>query len=130
MKYLALGKAPTLILDNVTIAANTASSASTGVDLGAAVDFGIGYQMTFNASATKGARIDLFADQAGASASFTVGTYADACDSGDVQVDSGHQVQGFIQLQRAARYVKAKVVNLDTGQSITACSLWAQVQTP
>lgn len=127
---MALGKTPTLILDNVTIAANTASAASTGVDLGDAVDFGIGYQMTFNASATKGARIDLYADPAGASVSFTVGTYADPCDSGDVQVDAGHQVQGFVQLQRAARYVKAKVVNLDTGQSITGCSLWAQVQKP
>lgn len=127
---MALSKTPTLILDNVTIAANTPSAASTGVDLGDAVDFGIGYQMTINALATKGARIDLFADPAGASVSFTVGTYADACDSGDVQVDAGHQVQGFVQLQRAARYVKAKVVNLDTGQSITACSLWAQVQKP
>lgn len=127
---MALSKTPTLILDNVTIAANSASAASTGVDLNDAVDFGIGYQMTFNASATKGARIDLFADPAGASVSFTVGTYADACDAGDVQVDAGHQVQGFIQLQRAARYVKAKVVNLDTGQSITGCSLWAIVQKP
>jgi hypothetical protein len=127
---MALGKTPTLILNAVTVAANSASSESTGVDLGAAVDFGIGYQMTFNASATKGARIDLYADPAGASVSFTVGGYADPCDSGDVQVDAGHQVQGFVQLQRAARFVKAKVVNLDTGQSITACSLWAQVQAP
>jgi hypothetical protein len=127
---MALSKTPFLILDNVTIAANSASAASTGVDLNDAVDFGIGYQMTFHASATKGARIDLYADPAGASQNFTIGTYADPCDSGDVQVDAGHQVQGFIQMQRAARYVRARVVNLDTGQAITGCSLWAIVQKP
>ena len=35
---MALSKTPTLILDNVTIAANSASAASTGVDLNDAVD--------------------------------------------------------------------------------------------
>jgi hypothetical protein len=127
---MALSKTVTQILNGATVAANSSSSASTGVDLSEAVDFGIGYQMTFNGSATKGARIDLFADPEGASVSFTVGSYADACDSGDVAVDAGHQVQGFVQMQRAAKYVRAKVVNLDTGQSITGCSLWAQVQKP
>jgi len=127
---MALSKTPTQILNNVTIAANGTSSESTGVDLNDAVDFGIGYQMTFNASATKGARIDLYADPSGASQSFTIGSYADPCDSGDVQVDAGHQVQGFIQMQRAARYVKCKVVNLDTSYSITGCSLWSIVQKP
>jgi hypothetical protein len=127
---MALSKTPTLIMNAVTIAANGVSTESTGVDLNDAVDFGIGYQMTFNASATKGARIDLYADPAGAAQTFSIGTYADPCDSGDVQVDAGHQVQGFIQLQRAARYVKCKVTNLDTGQSITGCSLWSIVQKP
>jgi len=127
---MALSKTPTQIISNITVSANTASTASTGVDLNNAIDFGIGFQMTFNASATKGARIDLYADPAGASVSFTIGSYAAPCDSGDVQLSAGHQVQGFIQMQRAARYVKAKIVNLDTGQSITAASLWAHVQTP
>ena len=127
---MALSKTVTPILNSATMAANSSSSASTGVDLSQAVDFGIGYQMTFNASATKGARIDLYADPEGASISFTIGTYADPCDSGDVAVDAGHQVQGFVQMQRAAKYVRAKVTNLDTGQSITGCSLWAIVQTP
>ena len=127
---MALSKTPIIILDNVTVAANSASNPSTGVDLNDAVDFGIGYQMSFNVSATKGARIDLYADPAGASVSFTVGTYANPCDSGDIRVNAGRQVQGFFQMQRAARYVRAKVVNLDTGQSITGCSLWAIVQKP
>ncbi|ALK06158.1 hypothetical protein SAMN02910340_02104 [Methanosarcina thermophila] len=127
---MALNKTATQILSGATVAANSSSSASTGVDLSQAVDFGIGYQMTFHASATKGARVELFADPEGASVSFTVGTYADPCDSGDVDVDAGHQVQGFVQMQRAAKFVKAKVRNLDTGQSITGASLWAIVQTP
>lgn len=127
---MALSKTPTQIISNITVSANTASAASTGVDLNNAIDFGIGYQMTFNASATKGARIDLYADPTGASISFTVGSNAAPCDSGDVKLKAGGQVQGFIQMQRAARYVKAKIVNLDTGQSITAASLWSHVQTP
>ena len=127
---MALSKESTIILNGAAIAANSASPESTGVDLNDAVDFGIGYQMTFHASATKGARIDLYADPAGASQSFTIGTYADPCDSGDVQVDAGHQVQGFIQMQRAPKFVRAKVVNLDSSQSLTNCSLWAIVQKP
>lgn len=127
---MALNKEVTQIMNNVTVAANTISDPSTGVDLSAAVDFGIGYQMSFSGSATKGARIELFADPKGASISFNVGSYADACDSGDVAVDAGHQVQGFVQLQRAAKYVRARVRNLDPGQSITGVSLWAQVQKP
>jgi hypothetical protein len=127
---MALSKESTIILNGAAIAANSASPESTGVDLNDAVDFGIGYQMTFHTSATKGARIDLYADPAGASQSFTIGTYADPCDSGDVQVDAGHQVQGFIQMQRAPKFVRAKVVNLDSSQSLTNCSLWAIVQKP
>ena len=51
-------------------------------------------------------------------------------DSGDVDVDAGHQVQGFVQMQRAAKFVKAKVRNLDTGQSITeqACGLLCRLR--
>ncbi len=127
---MALSKESILILNGAAIAANSESTESTGVDLSNAVDFGIGYQMTFSGTATKGARIDLYADPAGASISFTIGAYASPCDSGDVQVKAGKTVQSFFQMQRAAKFVRAKVVNLDTGQSITGCSLWATVQKP
>lgn len=127
---MALSKESILILNGAAIAANSESPDSTGVDLSNAVDFGIGYQMTFSGQATKGARIDLYADPAGASISFTIGSYANPCDSGDVQINAGKTVQGFIQMQRAAKFVRAKVVNLDPGLSISGCSLWAQIQKP
>lgn len=128
---MALDKTPTLILNNVTISSGASSNASSGVDLSEAVDFGIGYQLTFNGSVSSGivgAQIELYADPSGTAVEFAVGSYADPCDSGDVMSDPGHQVQGFIPMNRAAKYVKAKVKNT-SGYSITACSLWAQVQT-
>lgn len=126
---MTLSKTPTLIISNQTVAASGVSD-STGVDLSQTVDFGIGYQLTFNGSATLGARIDLFADPTGASVTFTIGAHADPCDAGDIALDAGSQVQGFFQMQRAAKYIKARIVNLDTAQSITAASLWSIVQQP
>lgn|GEM_PF-858237 len=129
VEIMALSKTVTAIISNQTISA-ASSSPSTGIDLSGSVDFGIGYQLTFSGTATLGARIDLYADPGGNSITFTVGTHADPCDAGDVALDAGSQVQGFFQMQRAAKYVKAVIVNLDTGQSITAASLWAIVQSP
>jgi hypothetical protein len=127
---MALTKTISTIQSNVTVAANTLGAASTGVDLSGAVDFGIGYKMTFNGSATLGAVIELYADPEGAAVDFTVGAYDDPADAGDVAVDAGHQARGFVPLNRSAKYVKAKVRNLDTGQSITGIYLYATVQAP
>lgn len=126
---MALTKTVTKVIDNQTIALSS-SYTSTGVDLSNAVDFAVGYQLTFNASCTLGARIDLFADPDGDSISFTVGTYDDAVDSADIDKDAGHQVNGVVQLNRSAKYVKVRIVNLDTAQSITGASAWTFVQTP
>lgn len=127
---MALGKTITQVITSQTIAASSSYTQATGTDLSSAVDFGVGYTLTFNAAATLGARIDVFADPAGASASFTVGAYDDAADSADVAVDAGHTVSGFVQMMRSAKFVKVRIVNLDTGQSITGASAWVQVQAP
>jgi hypothetical protein len=126
---MALDKTTTLILDSVTVAANTYSAASSYVDLSTAVDFNISYDLTFGAGAVNGARIDLFCDPTGTTPDFTIGTYDDAIDSGDIAADASHRVKGSIQLNRSPKYVKAKVYNLDSS-SITACSLYATPQTP
>ncbi len=122
----------TTIIDNITITANGSSSASTGVDLSQAVDFDIQFQITFNASAVGvggvGARIDLYSNHS--SASFTVGSFDQPCDSADVLISSGHQVNGSFQMKKSSKYVKAKIVNLDPTYSITGASLWATVQKP
>jgi hypothetical protein len=125
---MALGKTPVLVIDNQTIG-TSASVESSGIDLSGVVDFGLGFTLTFNAAATLGARIDLYADPAGASASFTVGDYDDPIDSQAIALDAGHTVSGFFQMHRTAKYVKAKLVNLDTAQTITAASAWSQIQT-
>lgn len=126
---MALNKIGTKILDAVTVAAASYSAASSGVDLSDAVDFAIGYQMTFGTGATLGARIDLFGDPAAGTLDFTIGAYDDPVDSGDVAADATRTVSSVIQLNRSPKYVKAKVYNLDS-VAITACSLWAIPQTP
>ncbi len=126
---MALNKTPIKILDAVTVSAASYSAASSYVDLSDAVDFAVGYQITFAAGATLGARIDLFADPAGATADFTIGSYDDAVDSGDIAADAGHTVKGVVQLNRSSKYVKIKVYNLDS-VAITACYAWAIPQRP
>lgn len=129
---MALSKSGTKIIDAVTVAATSYSSESTGVDLSNAVDFAIGYTMTFNASASLGARIDVFADPTAASSSFTIGSYDNPLDSADIvptSTQKGHVVSGVVQMNRSAKYVKVKVYNLD-GYSITSCSVWSIPQTP
>jgi hypothetical protein len=126
---MALDKTATLILDSVTVAGSANSVASTYVDLSTAVDFCIGYTMTFGAGATLGAVIDLFADPTGTTPDFTIGAYDDPVDSGDIAADASHTVNGTVQLNRSPKYVKARVRNLDSA-SITACSLYATPQTP
>lgn len=127
---MALSKESTIILNGAAIAGNSVSPESTGVDLSQAVDFGIGYKMAFAGTATNGARIVLYADPAGGSISFTIGAYDNPCDAEDIRVNAGKTVQGFAQMQRAPKFVRARVVNLDSSQSITNCSLWAIVQKP
>lgn len=127
---MALSKTPTKVIENVTIIASNKADQATGTDLSSAVNLVVGFTMTFNASATYGARVDLFADPAGASASFTIGTYDVAMDSCDIAVSKGHTVSGSFQMQWSAKYVKVRIVNLDSVYSITAASAWVTVQTP
>lgn len=127
---MALGKTPTNLISSVTVAASAVATSANGVDLSTAVDFIVGFTLTFHGSATQGARIDLFADPAGASVSFAIGSYDLAIDSGDIAVNAGHIVSGSFQMQRAAKFIKVRLVNLDTAQSITAASVWVTVQAP
>jgi hypothetical protein len=122
-------KTPVKILDSVTVATSNFQT-SNGVDLGAAFDFCIGYRLTFNASATLGAEIRLFGDPEGGTLDFTIGSYANYFDVAEIPISAGHTVEGIALLQRSPRYVKARVYNLDAGQTITACSLWSILQAP
>lgn len=127
---MALSKTPTKVIDNQTIPFSNKVDQATGTDLSSAINLVVGYTMTFHASAASGARIDLYADPAGASASFTIGAYDNPLDSGDIAVSAGHTVWGSFQMNWGAKFVKVRIVNLSTSQSITAASAWVTVQTP
>lgn len=127
---MALAKTATTLINSVTVAASGVQDSAASLDLSAAIDLAIGYTMTFNASAgTYGARIELFADPTGANSSFSIGTYDDCVDSWDIPGDAGHTVNGLVPMMKCGKYVKARIVNLSTSQTITAATLTGIVQT-
>lgn len=127
---MALTKTASNVINNQTIAASSSATQATGTDLTSAINFKVGYTMTFNASATYGARIEVYADPQDAAASFSIGTYDNPIDAEDILVSKGHTVSGSFQMNWAAKYVKVRIVNVDTFYSITAASAWVTVQTP
>jgi hypothetical protein len=127
---MALSKTPTRVIDNQTIGNNNKVDQATGTDLTAAINLKVGYSMTFNASATAGAKVELYADPADASASFSIGTYDVPIDAEDIARSVGHTVNGSVQMNWSAKFVKVRLVNLDPTYSITAASAWITVQTP
>lgn len=130
---MALDKIGTKVLDNVTVAAQSYSAtASSYFDLSDAVDFAVGYEVTFNSAASLGIRIDLFAEKAFTTPDFTIGSYDNPVDSIDVVPNlnqKGHVVAGVVQMNRCPKYGKLKIYNYDS-VSVTACSLWVAPQTP
>lgn len=126
---MALVKTPTTLLNSVTVAASGVQDSAASLDLSAALKLNIGYTLTFNASATAGARIELYTDPTGANSSFSIGTYDDLIDSWDIAVDAGHAVNGSVRMDDSAKYVKVRLRNLDTGQTITGASLYGTIQT-
>lgn len=125
---MAITKSATKIIDNQTAAAS-GSVDSSGIDLSNAIDLAIGFEVTFNASATDGARIELYGDFSGASASFIIGANQKPTDEYDVAVSAGNTVSGVIPMIRSPKYAKIRVVNEDGSYSITGISVWSQIQT-
>jgi hypothetical protein len=126
---MTIAKTATKIIDNQTVAAAGYKDASPGGDLSSCIALGVGVTLTFDASATKGARVDIFADPAGASASFTIGANDEPYDSADIALNKGNTVSAFLPLSHTPKFAKARIVNEDDSYSITACSMWAQIQT-
>jgi hypothetical protein len=126
---MALAKTPQTLISNTTITTSTPAVSALSVDLSGAIDFAIGYTISFSASAisTGYARIELYADPTGANPSFSIGSYDDPVDSYDIQVDAGRTVNGVVQMNRSGKYAKVRVVN-SSGQSITGVNIYAIVQ--
>jgi len=126
---MALAKTPQTLISNATITTSTPAVSANSVNLSGAIDFSIGFSMAFSASATTTGyvRIELYADPTGANAAFSIGANDVAVDSYDIAVAAGKTISGLVQMNRAGKYVKVKVVNA-SGQSITGVSIYAIVQ--
>lgn len=121
---MGLGKTYTKVLDNKTAAASssTALADCTAEDLSAALQCAIEVDMTFNASATQGATIKVFAS--GDGTNFDTVEYA----TQSVSVSAGSSIQVTFPINPAVKYFKVQVTNLDTSYSITGISVWTIVQ--
>lgn len=121
---MGLGKTYTKILDNKTAgtSASTTLSDCTAEDLSAALQCAIEVDMTFNASATLGATVKVFAS--GDGTNFDTVEYA----TQSVALSAGNAVQVTFPINPAVKYFRVQVTNLDSAQTITAISVWSIVQ--
>lgn len=121
---MAIAKTVTNILSNKTAgtSASTTLTDCTTIDTTSCINLGIQVRLTFNASATAGARVKVF----GSNDDSTYGTvpYAQA----DIAYVSGAQGASF-SIPHAIKYLKVQVTNLDSGQTITAIYVDSHVQT-
>lgn len=121
---MGLGKTVTKVLDNKT--ANASSSTTLGdctaEDLSAALQCAIETVMTFDADATAGATIKVFASRDGTN--FDTVEYA----TQSVSVSAGNTVGVTFPINPAVKYFRVQVTNLDTSKSLTAISVWTIVQ--
>lgn len=121
---MALSIAPMTILAGKTAAASSSTTLTdcTAVAGSNVVALGIEVVMTFHASATKGATVKVFSSQNGTNYTTT------AVQEYDVPVAANSTVRhAFVVLPGHAFY-RVQVTNLDTGQSITAISVYAEPQ--
>lgn len=118
---MALSKTSTKILDNKT--ANASSSTSLGdctaVDLSTAVQMAIDVELTFNASATAGATVKVYASDDNSVWDTT------PYDQFDIAVSAGNAVKAHFAILPAPKYLKALITNLDATYSITAINIYA-----
>jgi hypothetical protein len=113
------------ILTNKTAAASgsTALADCTAITTTDATDLAIHVKLTFNASATLGARVKLFA-------SYDDGTNYESYPfwQYDIAYTSGAQ-SASARVPFSQKRIKVQVTNLDTGQSITAIYVYYSIQT-
>ena len=121
---MGIAKNRTLILDNKTAqeSASTTLGDCTSEDLSTALQCAIEVDMTFDASATAGATVKVFAS--GDGTNFDTVEYA----TQSVDVSAGNAIQVTFPINPAAKYIRVQVTNLDTTYDITAISVWSIVQ--
>lgn len=118
---MGFSKTSTKILDNKTANASSSTSLSdcTAVNLSTAVQLAIDVEMTFNASATQGATVRVYASDD--NSEYDTIPY----DQFDVAVSAGNAVKAHFAVLPAPKYIKVSVTNLDTAQSLTGISVYS-----
>ena len=124
---MGLGKTVTKLLDNKTAAASSSTviGECAAEDLSTALQCAIQVNLTFNASATMGATVKVYASSD--NSNFDTAGYEYATQS-VAFLTGGGAVQVTFPINPAAKYFKAVVTNLDSGQSITGITVWSIVQ--
>ncbi len=116
---------PAKIIDAVTVAASSESALSSEVDLDSCVGvIGFSVACVFNASATKGAVLNVYPCYDGTN-------YADTPveEAGIGLNDAGSSTECHVYFPISCQRVKVAVENLDEAYSITGVSVWAHKQT-
>ena len=116
---------PAKIIDAVTVAASSESALSSEVDLDSCVGVvGFSVACVFNASATKGAVLNVYPCYDGTN-------YADTPVevAGIDLLDKGNPTEQHLYFPISCRKAKVAVENLDETQGITGVSVWAHKQT-
>ncbi len=122
---MGLTKTVTAILSNKTAAASTATLLSdcTAIDTSQATNAcAIEVLLTFHASATLGATLKVYGSYDGTNWD------TDPFATGSIGKVSGARSKSFSFIP-GPKYVRAQIQNLDTGQSITAITIYAHLQT-
>jgi len=118
----------TTIINNQTIAVSSYVD-SDSIDLTSAFGLSIGYEFTFDESATGGVTIEAYSSRDGASQSFSIGANQDWFYRATIPVDAGNQASNVIPIPANGKYVKIRFVNSDGSYAVTGLSAWSHVKT-
>jgi len=118
---MAITKTSTKIIDNKSAAADDSTSLSdcVSVDLTTAIQMAIDVEMIFNASATYGAMVEVYASDD------DTNWDTNPFEQFPVAVTPGATIREHFVMIPAPKYIRVKVVNLDPTYSITAINVYS-----
>ena len=124
---MSLSKTVIKVVDNQTVGSSSSLSLANSTAIGptdtsALINLAIECTVTYNASATLGCTVKLYASYDGTNWD------TDPYDQFDMPFTAGATKSQTFAVNPAPKYLKVGVTNNDTGQSITAFSAWAHTQ--
>jgi len=124
---MSLTKTVTKVVDNQTVNASSSLALSNSTAIGPTstdtlINLAIECTVTYNASATSGCTVKLYASYDGTNYD------SDPYDQFDMPFTANTTKSQTFAVNPAPKYLKVGVTNNDTGQSITAFSAWAHTQ--